>query len=335
LLSNPYVRDVIGQKETTVDFPAYAKWGFAVFLHLPTTIDLEARRFIGTIFLSELFHALYNRPEEAKQHTFGLYVDEFQQFATDQFADFILEGRKFGVATTIAHQERVGQFGENQKILGATMACANKVIFQVTPRDARELAPEFVEKPVALESRRILEMVICKDPLWHLLRRDHANPRIQELFRKFGQPAFDKLTSEKNQAEHTQLIRSGYFDDAMLYRDEASLSGVDERREGRSASLARGRDLTISHAALDRTETILQQAMNKHGLAKETLDELQLLLMNIHGTRRNIQVLEIELVALMEGRAVCQPGDETFARCIRLLVGSPWIDFIEPDPAYL
>jgi hypothetical protein len=107
------------------------------------------------------------------------------------------------------------------------------------------------------------------------------------------------------------------------------------RREGRSASLARGRDLTISHAALDRTEAILQQAMKKHGLAKETLDELQLLLMNIHGTHRNIQVLEIELVALMEGRAVCQPGDETFARCIRLLVGSPWIDFIEPDPAYL
>jgi hypothetical protein len=91
LLSNPYVRDVIGQKETTVDFPAYAKWGYAVFLHLPTTIDLEARRFIGTIFLSELFHALYNRTEEAKQHTFGLYVDEFQQFATDQFADFILK----------------------------------------------------------------------------------------------------------------------------------------------------------------------------------------------------------------------------------------------------
>ena len=112
LLSNPYVRDIVGQTKTDISFDKYATHGYVILLHLPSTLDYEARRFIGTIFLSELFHALYQRPTDERQNTFCIYIDEFQQFATDQFADFILEGRKFGVATTIAHQERIGQFGK-------------------------------------------------------------------------------------------------------------------------------------------------------------------------------------------------------------------------------
>ena len=34
------------------------------------------------------------------------------------------------MATTIAHQERGGQFGGNRKSLGATLACANKIVFR-------------------------------------------------------------------------------------------------------------------------------------------------------------------------------------------------------------
>ena len=72
LLSNPYVRDMIGQTPTEIEFDTYVTHGYGLFLQLPGTIDLEARRFIGTIFLSELFHALYNRPEEEKQYNFYL-----------------------------------------------------------------------------------------------------------------------------------------------------------------------------------------------------------------------------------------------------------------------
>jgi hypothetical protein len=37
-------------------------------------------------------------------HQYCVFVDEFQHFATDDFADLILEGRKFGSAITIAHR---------------------------------------------------------------------------------------------------------------------------------------------------------------------------------------------------------------------------------------
>jgi len=324
LLSNPYVRDIVGQTETHLDFAGYAKHGYVVFLHLPGTIDLEARRFIGTIVLSELFHALYNRPEDEKKNTFYLYVDEFQQFATEQFADFILEGRKFGVATTIAHQERGGQFGENRKILGATLACANKIVFQSTVTDARELAPEFAEKPVALETRLVPEMVICKEPMWDLLRRGHANPRIMELFRKYPLQDFEGLSNKKAEAETLQLQRSGHFDDALLYRDHASLSGVDERRENRAASLARGRDINISNVALDQTELLLQQAINAHQHANDILIDMKDALLNIQRCRRKIDRLDKLLVALMEGILLPERGNELFATLVKRLACGFW-----------
>src|SRR5206468_3823559 len=100
------------------------------------------------------------------------------------FAKLILEGRKYGCAITLAHQERFGQFGENAAILGATDACANKVLFQLTGRDAKEFASEFAEAPMVLETRLVPELVISKQPMWDLLRQGHANARVQELFRR-------------------------------------------------------------------------------------------------------------------------------------------------------
>jgi hypothetical protein len=59
----------------------------------------------------------------------------------------ITEARKFGIATTIAHQERYGQLSEDKKIQDATVAAANRIFFQVTVIDSQELAPEFADPP--------------------------------------------------------------------------------------------------------------------------------------------------------------------------------------------
>lgn len=42
-------------------------------------------------------------PEE-KRRDFGLYVDEFQNFATDSFATILSEARKYGLSLTMANQ---------------------------------------------------------------------------------------------------------------------------------------------------------------------------------------------------------------------------------------
>ena len=218
LLGNEWVAHILGQKQTTIDFDKIVNTpGKFAFLKLPPRLSDEARHLIGTIIVSELQHVIMNRKD--KSHPFCMYVDEFQHFATDQFAQLILEARKQNCILSLAHQERRGQFGENEKILGATMACANKVVFQCTVRDARELAVEFAEKPTFTETRKIPELVISKEPVWDLLHKGHPNPRIQELVYIHFTPFYERIWRLRAELEQKYLIRMEFLDEASEFSD--------------------------------------------------------------------------------------------------------------------
>src|SRR3954447_15928720 len=149
LLGHLYVRDIVGQAKTTVDFSSLIDNQRIIFLKIPASLPADVKRFIGTIIVSELLHAIRKRDKipEKKRQQFCLYVDEFQHFATDDFAIIINEGRKSGAACTISHQERFGQLRDRPSVLGATLATANKIFFQMTVKDAKETAPEFAKPP--------------------------------------------------------------------------------------------------------------------------------------------------------------------------------------------
>lgn len=182
ILSNPYVRDIVGQKQTTLNFERSVTQYYSILLRLPAMLAEDAKRFIGTIFLSELTEAIFRRPTG---HNLGVYVDEFQHFATSDFAKLILESRKFKACLTLAHQERVGQFGENQEILSATMACGTKIIYQCTPRDAQELAPEFARVASDEAVRRGGELVLSAHPVEDIWTRGHIDPNVMTLRQKY------------------------------------------------------------------------------------------------------------------------------------------------------
>jgi hypothetical protein len=307
LLSNRYVRHIIGQKETMVDFAKLTTTpGKFVFLKLPPNLDDESRHFIGTIIVSELQHAIMSRKDT--WHTFCLYVDEFQHFATDQFAKFILEGRKFGCAITLAHQERIGQFGENEKILGATMACANKVIFQCTVKDARELAPEFAQKPVFTETRKIPELVISKEPVWDILNKGHPNPRVQELAYIHFTPFYELIWRLRAELEEKYLIRVEFLDQAAEAQIDASISRSQSQplRYGR---LVTSPQLTQIGATLDRALSLRQNA-------EEVIFGIQLRKNALERNRQDIKKTNEFLTAIMEGRQTIIPPQERIAEFI-------------------
>src|ERR671915_2154838 len=231
LLAHEYVRDIIGQAQSTIDFSTIMRENKIVLLKLPANLSEDAKRFIGTILVNDLLLAILTRPSE-RRHQFSVFVDEFQNFVASGSIDILLtQARKFGIATTIAHQERFGQFSEDKKILGATAAAANKVFFQLAVKDAQELAPEFAKAPTTTETRLEPELVISKEPFWELLRRGHKNPRIQELVRKHFQPLLDAFHKLQEQIDDILLSRTGYQSEATMYRDAASISGLEERRE--------------------------------------------------------------------------------------------------------
>jgi type IV secretory pathway TraG/TraD family ATPase VirD4 len=74
---------------------------------------------------------------------FYLYVDEFQNFATDSFIKILSEARKYGLALTLANQY-MGQLPEN--ITKAILGNAGSIIsFGVGANDASIIHKEFSE----------------------------------------------------------------------------------------------------------------------------------------------------------------------------------------------
>jgi hypothetical protein len=119
LLTHPYVRHIIGQQKTTIDLSKCVEQPLILLFRLSANLAEDIKKFIGTILFSELLHAMRGRSTDDPSQ-YCTFVDEFQNFAaSDDIRFLITEGRKFGSAFTYAHQERFGQFADQQKLLGA------------------------------------------------------------------------------------------------------------------------------------------------------------------------------------------------------------------------
>ncbi len=135
------VRNIVGQRCTTIDFRKAIEHREIIFIKLPIKTVADAR-LIGTMLIAQIHAALFSFADTPLERRpgFALVVDEFQNFATPDFAELFSEGRKFGVRVVLAHQYR-NQLPDY--LQDATMTARTKVIFQVTPDDARELASLF------------------------------------------------------------------------------------------------------------------------------------------------------------------------------------------------
>jgi hypothetical protein len=184
LLTDDYVRHIVGQKQTTLDFEMLLTLPNILLFKLSANLAEDAKKFIGSILVSELLHAVRNRPEGEREQ-FCLFIDEFQNFSGhDDMSLMITEGRKFKLASTFLHVERFGQLANQQKLMGATLATANKVFLQLIVPDAQESAPEFAKRVEATEERREAELILSPHPVEDIWDRGHPHKAIMGLREK-------------------------------------------------------------------------------------------------------------------------------------------------------
>ena len=103
----------------------------------------ENSSLIGSMFITKLYQAAMERASmaEDKRVDFYLYVDEFQNFATDTFAEILSEARKYRLCLTIAHQY-MGQLNDvvRKTVFGNV---GSMISFRVGAEDAVILAEEY------------------------------------------------------------------------------------------------------------------------------------------------------------------------------------------------
>ena len=139
LTANPIIAGIFGQPTPTLDFGRIMDLGEVLFVRLVAAeIGPENASFLGSFIVWEIFQAALRRGENRRP--FYVTADEFQRFMTRAFPRVIEEGRKFGLALTLAHQN-FSQLDPRSR--AAVRDIANKVVFRVNPPDADELSREF------------------------------------------------------------------------------------------------------------------------------------------------------------------------------------------------
>jgi len=149
-VTNKTMRNIIGQSDSAFDFRRVMDEGKILLINLSKgKLGEENSSFLGLVLIPKILIAAMSRQEipEEKRRDFFLYVDEFQNFATPDFATILSEARKYHLNLTVANQF-IGQMDDEVKnaIFGNV---GTLISFRVGVTDAsymqREYQPVFGE----------------------------------------------------------------------------------------------------------------------------------------------------------------------------------------------
>jgi len=105
--TNRLMRNIIGQTKSVINFRECMDEGKILLVNLSKgKIGDRNTNLLGMIIVSQIANGAMSRaniPEEQRRDFF-LYVDEFQNFVTNTFADILSEARKYHLALIMAHQ---------------------------------------------------------------------------------------------------------------------------------------------------------------------------------------------------------------------------------------
>lgn len=149
---NPLIRNIIGQPVSSFDIRDIMDNKKIFIINLSKgRIGEQNMNLLGGMFVTKIYLAAMSRAElapddMAKLPPFYFYVDEFQNFANESFAQILSEARKYKLALTVANQYVTQMVDEvRDAILGNV---GSMITFRIGPTDAevfeKEFAPTFV-----------------------------------------------------------------------------------------------------------------------------------------------------------------------------------------------
>ncbi len=143
--ANPIIRNIIGQPKSTFNIREIMDDGKILVVNLSKGLLGEDNSgILGSFLVTKIQLAAMSRsdiPDIKDRRPFYLYVDEFQNFATDSFATILSEARKYGLNLTVANQY-ISQMSDT--VRGAVFGNVGTMIsFRVSADDAPILSKQF------------------------------------------------------------------------------------------------------------------------------------------------------------------------------------------------
>lgn len=143
-LSSATIRNIVGQPKSTIDIKKIMDTGKILLVNLSIgEIGEDASSLLGSLMITKIQLAAMQRATmiEEERRDFYLYVDEFQNFATDSFAVILSEARKYHLNLIMTNQY-VAQMPET--VRDAVFGNVGTLIsYRIGAPDAELLAREF------------------------------------------------------------------------------------------------------------------------------------------------------------------------------------------------
>ena len=206
------IRNTVGQPKSKIDLRDIMDNKKILIANLSKgRVGEDASRLLGALLITKLQLAAMSRVDtpEREREDFYLYVDEFQNFATESFASILSEARKYRLNLILAHQY-IAQMDE--KVRDAVFGNVGTIVlFRVGAEDAefleKEFSPEFMATDIVNLEKFTIYLKLMVDgvatrPFWARTLLpfpvpEDSNPEavVAESRRKFSTPR-EKVESD-------------------------------------------------------------------------------------------------------------------------------------------
>lgn len=145
--ANALIRNMIGQPKTSFDIRKIMDEGKIMIINLSKgRIGESNANLLGGMMITKIYLAALSRADVPDRvlktlPNFYLFVDEFQSFANESFADILSEARKYKLNLTIAHQYIEQMEDEVRAAVFGNVG--TMIVFRVGAYDAEILEKEF------------------------------------------------------------------------------------------------------------------------------------------------------------------------------------------------
>jgi len=143
--ANPIIRNIIGQPKSSFNIREVMDQGKILVVNLSKgLIGEDNAGILGAFFVTKIQLAAMSRSDIARvedRRPFYLYVDEFQNFATESFATILSEARKYGLNLTVANQYIAQMTDEVRDAVFGNVGTT--ISFRVSADDAPILSKQF------------------------------------------------------------------------------------------------------------------------------------------------------------------------------------------------
>lgn len=185
--SDPYIRHILAQKESKIDFRRFMdeqKW---VIINISKGTLSENAHLLGSLFISKIKAAALSRTNipESRRVPFYLVVDEFQNFMGYNFEEILSEARKYKLGLVLAHQN-LAQIEKTMResIFGNVY---NNLFFKLSHNDTKEISNAFANIDKSLLHNSLLTLNVGEaiyrvpDGTFRKTKIHHINPTHENM----------------------------------------------------------------------------------------------------------------------------------------------------------